>query len=73
MAHYELKLIETTGNVNNGAANNIEDGPAVIGEIYDCNGNLLAWQGSSTLDWLEQDLLREVHFNPINDTYSRNW
>ena len=41
MAHYELRLIKSKGNVNNGFVDNVEDGGSAIGEIYDSEGNLL--------------------------------
>ena len=73
MAHYELRLIKSEGNVNNGFVDNVEDGGCAIGEIYDSEGNRLGWHCSSTLDWLEHDLLRIVKFDSAKDTYSNNW
>lgn len=73
MAHYELRLIKSEGNINNGFVDNVEDGGSAIGEICDSEGNLLGWHASSTLDWLEHDLLRIVKFDSAKDTYLKNW
>ena len=73
MAHYILKLVRKSGNCDAGFIDNVEYGGSAIGEIYDSEGNLRGWHDSTTLDWLEHDLLREVPYNSDMDTYEKNW
>ena len=73
MAHYKLILKSYTGNVNNGFVSKIEFGGSACGVITDEWGNELGRHGSSTLAWLERDLLGKVKFNPNVDSYEKNW
>lgn len=73
MAHYKLILQNSTGNVNNGFVNRVEDGGWARGIITDAEGNELGRHCSTTLDWLEYDLLGKVPFNKETDTYEKNW
>ena len=73
MAHYKLILKNSTGNVNNGFVNHVEHGGWANGIITDSEGNELGRHCSSTLAWLEHDLLRHVPFNKETDTYEKNW
>lgn len=73
MAHYKLILKNTTGNVNNGFVDHVEDGGYAVGIITNEEGNELGSHCSSTLAWLEYDLLRKVPFNKELDTYEKNW
>lgn len=73
MAHYKLTadLTTATGDINAGFANNPFNG--VFGKIEDENGSVLGKHFSSTLQWLEHDLLGHVPFDPQNDSYEKNW
>ena len=73
MAHYKLILKGKRGNVNTGFIDHVEYGGDAWGIITDNNGNELGRYWSSTLDWLEHDLLREVKFDKNVDTYGKNW
>ena len=73
MAHYKLKLINQEGNVNNGFVDRVEYGGYAYGVITDENDKLLGRHLSSTLSWLEHDLLNKVDFNADTDTYEKNW
>ncbi len=57
MANYILKVIAKT-----------EYG--IAGMAFDENGKELASHISSDVLWLENDLLHDISFNPINDTYT---
>lgn len=73
MAHYRLIAdFETaSGDINGGFVNNPFNG--VFGWIEDEHGNRLGKHYSSTLSWLEQDLLGHVPFDPEHDSYEKNW
>ena len=73
MAHYKLILKGKRGNVNTGFVNHVEDGGDAWGIITDNEGKELGSHCSTTLDWLEHDLLRYVPFNEDIDTYEKNW
>ena len=73
MAHYKLILEGTRGNVNTGFVDQIECGGDAWGIITDNEGNELGRHWSSTLSWLEYDLLRKVEFDKTVDTYEKNW
>lgn len=75
MAHYKLvaRFKTAGGNINNGFVDHVEDGGHVFGHIEDDKGNKLGSHCSSTLSWLEHDLLRHVPFNKDIDTYEKNW
>ena len=73
MAHYKLILQGKEGNVNAGFINHVEDGGDAWGIITDNEGNKLGQHCSSTLDWLEYDLLSKVPFDKNVDTYEKNW
>jgi hypothetical protein len=45
----------------------------IYGEIYNENGDKLADYFSSTLDWLEHDILNCVPYDKENDSYTKNW
>lgn len=75
MAHYKLiaNLKTAQGTINNGFVDHVEDGGLVFGWIEDTEGNRLGSHTSSTLQWLEHDLLGKVPFNREVDTYEKNW
>ena len=73
MAHYKLILKGKRGKVNTGFVDHVEDGGDAWGIITDNEGNELGGHCSSTLDWLEYDLLRKVPFDKNVDTYEKNW
>lgn len=73
MAHYKLILKKKRGNVDAGFVNRVEDGGYAYGIITDEEGKELGSHCSTTLDWLEYDLLRHVPFNKDVDTYEKNW
>lgn len=73
MAHYKLILKKKRGNVDAGFVNRVEDGGYAYGIITDEEGKELGDHCSTTLDWLEHDLLRHVPFNKDIDTYEKNW
>ena len=75
MAHYKLvaRLDTARGNIRNGFVDHVEDGGRVFGHIEDDKGNILGQYTSSTLDWLEYDLLNDVPFDKSVDTYEKNW
>lgn len=74
MAHYKLiaSLKTATGNINNGLVNRIEDGGHVRGRV-ELDDHIIYSRGSTTLQWLEYDLLRGVNFDKEKDTYEKNW
>jgi hypothetical protein len=45
----------------------------VAGVVYDENDNVIAQHISSSLSWLEFDLLRDCNYDDIKDTYTKNW
>ena len=57
MANYTLKVVAET-----------EYG--LLGMAFDENENVLTFHVSSDVLWLENDLLRDIGFDPINDTYT---
>ena len=63
----------STGNINAGFVSHIEDGGMIFGDVLDENGNKVAHHLSSTLSFLESDLLRMVKFDKEKDTYTKNW
>ena len=69
----EANLEKACGNIDNGFVDKVEYGGWVHGVIKDENGNIIDGHISSTLDWLEQDLLRDVNFDKEKDTYTKNW
>lgn len=73
MAHYKLILKRKEGNVNTGFVDHVEDGGYAYGIITDEEGKELGRHCSSTLSWLEHDLLRYVPFDKDIDTYEKNW
>ena len=73
MAHYKLVLKGKRGNVNTGFVDHVEYGGDAWGIITDNDGNELGRHCSSTLDWLEYDLLRQIEFDKNVDTYEKNW
>jgi len=73
MAHYKLILKGKRGNVNTGFVDHVEDGGYAYGIITDEEGKELGSHCSSTLSWLEHDLLRKIPFNKDVDTYEKNW
>lgn len=73
MAHYKLILKGKRGNVDTGFVDHVEDGGYAGGIITDDKDNVLGQHCSSTLRWLEHDLLRKVSFNKDVDTYEKNW
>ena len=77
MAHYILKAdlanAEHEERLNNGFVAQVENGGWVSGAILDTKGNCLGFHTSSTLQWLEQDLLRKVDYDSERDTYEKNW
>lgn len=73
MAHYKMILKKKSGNVDAGFVERVEYGGYAYGIITDNEGNELGSHCSTTLDWLEHDLLRHVPFNKDIDTYEKNW
>lgn len=73
MAHYKMILKKKSGNVDAGFVDHVEDGGYAYGIITDEEGKKLGDHCSTTLDWLEHDLLRHVPFNKDIDTYEKNW
>ena len=77
MAHYKLVAdianAENQERLNNGFVDQVEDGGWVYGVILDENGVCVGGHTSSTLQWLESDLLRQVDFDSEKDTYEKNW
>lgn len=75
MAHYKLvaRLDRAKGNIHNGFVDHVEDGGVVCGHIEDNAGKELGAHCSTTLAWLEHDLLRKVRYNAKTDTYEKNW
>lgn len=73
MAHYKMILKKKSGNVDAGFVERVEYGGHAYGIITDNEGNELGSHCSTTLDWLEHDLLRHVSFNKDIDTYEKNW
>lgn len=69
----EANLKTAKGNIDNGYVEKVEYGGWVEGVIKDENGKILGGHLSSTLDWLEHDLLDKVPFDPEKDTYTKNW
>ena len=69
----EANFKTAEGNIYNGYVTNVEYGGWIGGIIKDENGNILGSHLSSTLDWLEQDLLDKVPFDKEKDTYTKNW
>lgn len=61
MAHYRLVHEYTT---------QFHD---VCGRVFNEDGKEVATHISSSLGWLEQDLLRDCGYNPETDTYIKNW
>lgn len=71
MAHYKLIAFAKKNDkkIHNGFVDHVEDGGWVSGRIEDENGNILGNHVSSTLSWLELDLLGKVPYDPKEDTY----
>ena len=77
MAHYKLVAdianADNQERLHNGFVDHVEDGGWVYGVIIDENGVCVGCHTSSTLQWLESDLLRQVDFDKEKDTYEKNW
>lgn len=77
MSHYklvaDLSSCEDKKKIHNGFVDHVEDGGWVNGAIYDENGEKRGSHTSSTLSWLEHDLLSQVNFDEEKDTYEKNW
>lgn len=66
-------LENTSGNIDSGFVSQIENGGWVFGKVCDELGNELSHHWSTTLSWLESDLLESVKFDSNKDTYTKNW
>lgn len=68
----KAELKNAWGDIYAGRVIQVEDS-GVAGVIMDENGKILGSCFSTTLGWLEQDLLSKVHFDKEKDTYTKNW
>lgn len=68
-----MKYILEANLNDNGSVKKAEYGGFVEGVIKNENGKILGGCLSTTLDWLEHDLLSKVNFDKEKDTYTRNW